>query len=253
MKVPVHVLPVGDEHVGGDVAIVSVVAPNQVRKFSKVAAQVFVRSYGYKGKRSELKIVTGESRRQAARPSSPAYRSSFKMAWPATRLFLSRATRTGISRRGSIRNRTRCRRSNNAFGADLAIDHTKIRVLYIEGATDRYAAQRGQAGPQGTEVRGAYSSLQEALMEDPDVECTAMIPGGVGGDFSTVIRHQRERAQASRNPIGMVRLRRTDSEQRPSRCLERSATRLGRGVGRPARGRAVHGRRSQQLRLRPLE
>ena len=25
-------------------------------------------------------------------------------------------------------------------------------------------------------------------MEDPDVECTAMMPGGVGGDFSTVVR-----------------------------------------------------------------
>ena len=35
MKVPIHVLPVGDENVGGDVAIVSMVAPNQVRKFSK--------------------------------------------------------------------------------------------------------------------------------------------------------------------------------------------------------------------------
>ncbi len=57
MKVPIHVLPVGDENVGGDVAIVSMVAPNQVRKFSRVAAQVYVRSYGYKGKRSELKIV----------------------------------------------------------------------------------------------------------------------------------------------------------------------------------------------------
>ena len=57
MKVPIHVLPVGDENVGGDVAIVSMVAPNQVRKFSRVAAQVFVRSFGYKGKRSELKIV----------------------------------------------------------------------------------------------------------------------------------------------------------------------------------------------------
>ena len=30
MKVPIHVLPVGDEDVGGDVAIVSMVAPNQV-------------------------------------------------------------------------------------------------------------------------------------------------------------------------------------------------------------------------------
>ena len=33
--------------------------------------------------------------------------------------------------------------ANNAFGVDLAIDHTKIRVLYLEGATDSYV-QRGR-------------------------------------------------------------------------------------------------------------
>src|SRR5262249_57101382 len=57
MKVPVHVLPVGEENVGGDVAIVSMVAPPQVRKFSRILAQVFVRSYGFQGKRAELKMV----------------------------------------------------------------------------------------------------------------------------------------------------------------------------------------------------
>ena len=47
----------GEENVGGDVAIVSMVAPAQVRKFSRILAQVFVRSYGFQGKRSELKMV----------------------------------------------------------------------------------------------------------------------------------------------------------------------------------------------------
>ena len=40
----------------------------------------------------------------------------------------------------------------------------------------------------GSEVRGAYSPLQQALMEDPDIECTAVMPGGAGGDFSTMVR-----------------------------------------------------------------
>src|SRR5262249_35504230 len=61
MKVPLHVLPVGEENVGGDVAIVSMVAPPQVRKFSRILAQVFVRSYGFQGKRSELKMVAVRS------------------------------------------------------------------------------------------------------------------------------------------------------------------------------------------------
>ena len=57
MKIPVHVLPVGDDQVGGDVAVVSMVAPSVVRKNSLIAAQVFIRSFGYKGQRVELKIV----------------------------------------------------------------------------------------------------------------------------------------------------------------------------------------------------
>jgi uncharacterized membrane protein len=187
MKVPVHVLPVGDEHVGGDVAIVSVVAPNQVRKFSKVAAQVYVRSYGYKGKRSELRIVTGESQ---GKPQTVLARIPIVLQDGVAGYSL-------VFESGDQDRRIEARIDpqpdevsalNNAFGADLAIDHTKIRVLYIEGATDSYAAPRRPAGFQGMEVRGAYSSLQEALMEDPDVECTAIIPGGAGGDFSTVIR-----------------------------------------------------------------
>src|SRR5262249_29362850 len=59
MKVPIHVLPAGEPGVGGDVAIVAVVAPNQVRKSWKVSAQVFVRTFGYKGRRAELKIAAG--------------------------------------------------------------------------------------------------------------------------------------------------------------------------------------------------
>ena len=33
-----------------------------------------------------------------------------------------------------------------------------------------------------------HRSLQAALMEDPDVECTAVLPAGPGGDFSTFTR-----------------------------------------------------------------
>ena len=57
MKVPIHVVPVGEPNVGGDVAIVSMVAPPQVRKYSRVAVQVFVRSFGYPGRRVELKLA----------------------------------------------------------------------------------------------------------------------------------------------------------------------------------------------------
>jgi uncharacterized membrane protein len=191
MKLPIHVLPMGDENVGGDVAIVSMVAPNQVRKYSRVAAQVYLRSYGYKGKRSELKIVAVES------PGKPE-------------LLLARtpiALQDGVSaysvvfESGDQDRRIEARiepqpgevsASNNAFGADMAIDHTKIRVLYLEGTADRFAAMQQQVQRQiglgSNEPRGAYSSLQDALMEDPDLECTAMIHIGSGNEIASVVR-----------------------------------------------------------------
>jgi uncharacterized membrane protein len=188
MKLPVHVLPVGDENVGGDVAIVSMVAPNQVRKFSKVAAQVYVRSYGYKGKRSELKIVTvaSEGKPETVLARAPVVLQDGVSAHSL--IFEAGDQDRRIEARVDLQ-AGEVSASNNAFGADLAIDHTKIRVLYIEGSNESYALQRGisKLFGGGGEVRGAYASLQEALTEDPDVECTVMRPNGAG-DFSTVVR-----------------------------------------------------------------
>lgn len=187
MKIPVHVVPVGDEQVGGDIAIVSMVAPNTVRKYTHVAAQVFVRSYGYNGKRAELKIVTlGPD----GKPGSvlahvpivlPEGLTSFPISFESDNEDHRIAALIDVQP-GEVSS------SNNMFTADLAIDHTKIRVLYLEGATDRFVTKRGAAGVPGLQIRGAYASLQDALMEDADIECTAILPAGAGGDFSALVR-----------------------------------------------------------------
>ncbi len=153
MKVPVHVLPVGDENVGGDVAIVSMVAPNQVRKYSRVSAQVFVRCYGYKGKRSELSIVAvgADGKPDVVLARTPVVfqegLTSYSLAFESGDQDRRIEARVD-SQPGEVSV------TNNAFGADLAIDHTKIRVLYLEGAAESYVAQGSG------EFRGAFSSLQ---------------------------------------------------------------------------------------------
>jgi uncharacterized membrane protein len=181
MKIPVHVFPVGDEIVGGDVAVVSMVAPAQVRKHSKVSAQVFVRCFGYRGKRSELKIVAvgPDGKPEAVLAHTPVVLQEGLTSYPLA--FESGDQDRRIEARidpqpGEVSV------ANNAFGADLAIDHTKIRVLYLEGANENFVAQRGQSS--AGEVRGAFASLQGALMEDTDVECTTLVSGAGGGDFS---------------------------------------------------------------------
>ncbi len=199
MKIPVHVLPVGDENVGGDVAIISMVSPGQVRKFSRTAAQVFVRSFGYKGKPAELKMVVASAggKPEAVLARTPiilkdglaSYSLAFESGDQDRRIEARIDPQPG-----------EVSAANNAFGADLAIDHTKIRVLYIEGATDSYLAQRVVSALGGRELRGAYSSLQQALMEDPDVECTAVMPGGVGNDYSTLVRTDERGRGLPANP-----------------------------------------------------
>jgi uncharacterized membrane protein len=186
MKVPIHVFPAGEPGVGGDAAIVAMVAPNQVRKSSKVAAQVFVRSFGYKGRRAELKIA-------AANPGGPG-----EAVLAHTPIVLDDGLRSYSMtfESGDQDRRIEARidpqpgevsTSNNAFAAEMAIDHTKIRVLYLEGDTERFIEQavRSVFG-QENRVRGAYSPLQDALMEDRDIDCTAVAASG--GDFSFPLR-----------------------------------------------------------------
>jgi len=187
MRVPIHVVPVGDADVGGDVAIVSMVAPALVRKNTRVAVQLFVRSYGFKGKRAEVKLSAlgpdGKPGAQLAREpivlrdGLHPYTLAFESGEQDRRIEARIDTQPG-----------EVSAANNAVAADLAIDHTKIRILYLEGSNERYVVNRGIFGLGGSEVKGAYSPLQDALMEDPDVECVAILPGGPGGNFSSLVR-----------------------------------------------------------------
>ncbi|MBC7854234.1 MAG: VWA domain-containing protein, partial [Pirellulaceae bacterium] len=71
LKVPIHVVPIGDTGKGGDVAIAAVVAPPRVRKFTEVEVQVFVRSFGYDGKRGEVQLIDiGEGERAGRKLAS---------------------------------------------------------------------------------------------------------------------------------------------------------------------------------------
>ena len=187
MKVPIHVFPAGEPGVGGDVAIVAMVALNQVRKSSKVAAQVFVRSFGYNGRHAGLKIMAGAPSGQAdaVLAQTPivledglrSYSLSFESGDQDRRIEARIDPQPG-----------EVSTSNNAFAADMAIDHTKIRVLYLEGSSERFIQRAVQSVFGRGSVRGAYSPLQDALMEDRDIDCTAVAASGSSGDFTFPVR-----------------------------------------------------------------
>src|SRR5207248_11512091 len=67
LKVPVHVVPVGRAAEGGDVAIVAAVAPAKARKQSQVTVDVFLRSFGFAGRRAELQLHALDDRGEVRR------------------------------------------------------------------------------------------------------------------------------------------------------------------------------------------
>ncbi len=132
LKIPVHVVPVGDTNRGGDVSIVACVIPPRVRRFAEVEVQVFLRSYGYEGRSCELTLsapgaTSDESPRQLSVPTPVTLHDGFQTASLSFRSDpKTRKLEVAVS---AMPNEVST--NNNVFKTEVAIDRTKIRVLYI--------------------------------------------------------------------------------------------------------------------------
>ncbi len=172
LNVPVHVVPVGDTAKGGDVAIVACVVSPRARRFAEVEVQVFLRSYGYDGRRCEVTLVApsgveGEADRNLA-PSVPV---TLHDGFQSVGLSFRTDTKTRKLQFNVSSLPDEVSTANNSFKAEVQIDRTKIRVLYVEGSSQ--PLQPVQIGTR-YEVRGPYSDLQRALTEDEDIECVVL-------------------------------------------------------------------------------
>ncbi len=172
LNVPVHVVPVGDTAKGGDVAIVACVVPPRARRFAEVEVQVFLRSYGYDGRRCEVSLIApskveGEADRNLAPPVPVTLHDGFQSVGLSFRTDAkTRKLQVNVSPLPD-----EVSTANNSFKAEVQIDRTKIRLLYIEGSSQ--PLQPVQTGAR-YEVRGPYSDLQRALTEDEDIECVVL-------------------------------------------------------------------------------
>jgi uncharacterized membrane protein len=177
LKVPIHVVPVGDMAKGGDVAIAAVVAPPSARKLTEVEVQVFVRSFGFDGKRAEvqlMEVVDGQETRELAPPLPITLQSGYQSVSLSFRTDLAtRKLRVAIP---TLPDEVSDR--NNRLDTEMKIERTKIRVLYVEGSSQ--PVQQVRVGDR-YQFRGPFSDLKQALTEDEDIECVVLIaPGGVG-------------------------------------------------------------------------
>lgn len=178
LKVPIHIVPVGDTAIGGDVAIAAVVAPPRVRNLTQVEVQVFLRSFGYDGKRTEVHLdeigQDGQPTRALAPPLPVTLQSGFQSVSLSFRTELTnRKLRVSIPPLAS-----EVSDHNNALETEMAIERTKIRVLYVEGSSQPITTVR--VGDRN-QFRGPFSDLKQALSEDEDIECVVLVaPGGSG-------------------------------------------------------------------------
>ena len=172
LNVPVHVVPVGDTAKGGDVAIVACVVPPRARRFAEVEVQVFLRSYGYDGRRCEVSLIApsnleGEADKNLAPPVPVTLHDGFQSVGLSFRTDAkTRKLQVNVSALPD-----EVSTANNSFKAEVQIDRTKIRLLYVEGSSQ--PLQPVQTGTR-YEVRGPYSDLQKALTEDEDIECVVL-------------------------------------------------------------------------------
>jgi uncharacterized membrane protein len=180
LRVPVHVVPVGREGGGGDAAIVAAIAPARARKQAQVTVHVFLRSFGFAGRRSELLLQALDDAGAVRRTLATLPVTLQDGVQP---LSLSFRTEPGLKRMrlylppppGDLS------AQNNEFPLDIEMDRTKIRVLLLEGSDAGFpgAAYRVVGDNPGADSDAAYAPFRDALAADPDVQCTVFqVPPG---------------------------------------------------------------------------
>lgn len=188
--VPVHVVPVGHASGNGDIAVVSLVVPSRVRKYTENELQVFLRSFGYTGQRTTVRVLSrshldsSDSTTLATVPitlSGGAQSASLTFRvneQPEDLIVVVDPVNGELTER------------NNRIETRVEIDRTKVRVLCIE---NQQAAQQATIfgrlfGAGGTPTNSAGRlTIQDALHADEDVECTMLYslagstPGSIAG------------------------------------------------------------------------
>jgi len=151
LGVPIHVAPVGDERISGDVAVQDIDAPRDARPGTRVPIRVTLRSRGYDGERTELRIRSAANPREDALATLPVTLSGGEQAHELV-IDTDRAKGPLTVEVSPLPHEAIG--ANNVVPFQITPVSRKVRVIYMEG------------GPPN-----AYRRLSEALAEDPNIEC----------------------------------------------------------------------------------
>ncbi len=154
LSVPIHVYPVGDERISGDVAIQTVDAPRNAAAGTRVPVRVTLRSRGYDGQRVELQIRQPDAGRAEPMASLPVTltggEQSHELVVETDHAKGPLTVEVPILPHEAIA-------ANNVVPFQIAARPAMIRVLYMEGT-----------GPPEERF------LKDALEADSGIRCDTM-------------------------------------------------------------------------------
>ncbi|MEM9588133.1 MAG: hypothetical protein AAGA03_12700 [Planctomycetota bacterium] len=178
-NVPVHVVPIGQASGAGDIAIVSLVVPPRVRKYTENELQVFLRSFGYREKRTVVSV----RRRGASDDDESATLASLPITLAGGAQSASLTFRVDDQPEDLVVQveplEGELTTSNNRVTTRIDIDRTKVRVLMLTNerpgtqtmTQSLFSIARASTG-------SGRISVASALQADEDIECTTLYSAG---------------------------------------------------------------------------
>jgi len=154
LEVPVHVFPVGDPRVLGDVAIQELVVPRNAPQATRLPIRVQLDSHGYDGQRAEIRIRARGDPPEKALAVLPVTLTGNPQTHELTILPGEGVHQLLVEVPPLAGEATT---ENNQVPFEVGTRKKKLRVIYMEGTT-------------GNE----YRFVRDALVEDPNIECVAM-------------------------------------------------------------------------------
>ena len=182
--IPIHVVPVGELQGTGDIAIVSMVVEPRVRKYTENQLTLFLRSFGFTGERTVVKVINrskiGDGAEEVLAELPITLGAGAQSVTMSFRIEDRPQDLTVVVEplKGELTAR------NNRVETRVEIDRTKLRVLYIEGeaaVAQSFLSNLLNLGGGSTPARTSRAmNIREALQADEDIECTVLISRGIG-------------------------------------------------------------------------
>jgi uncharacterized membrane protein len=154
LGVPIHVVPVGDPRVSGDVAVQDIDAPRDALPGTRVPIRVTLRSRGFDGQRTELKVRSVAEPRADPLVTLPIILTGGEQAHDL--VVETDKAKGPLNVEVSLLPHEAIG-ANNIVPIEITRREPKLRVIYMEGTV----------GPE-------YAYLQNALEEDPAIKCVSL-------------------------------------------------------------------------------